>query len=330
MAKSTNRNESSIYISKNKAFSSFMVKSEMFLVYAMIIITTICALLDRTFISTDNIIAFVKSFSFLGIMAVPLTFLFISLCFDMSIGQMTALSGAVAGIMMRDFNLPFIVIIPIALIIGLLCGTINGLLVTRFNINAFIATLGTLYIYKGIYLVIADQKTVSGIADKIMPIPDYILYIPLNTWALIAVAIIGAIILMRSRFGRSVFAVGNNVEFAKEIGIKQNRVKMILFMVTGICAGICGVITLVLFRSLPAATGVRWEFLVTAGCMLGGCSIYGGKGSVGGSLIGVGFMTLLQFALRSWQVYSYLQLVILGIVLIVAVMIDTIKEKKIA
>ena len=307
--------------------TDFLIRSEMITVYVVLALVVFVSIKDPSFLGGDNLIAILKGFSFYAIMAVPLTFLMVSLAFDMSIGMMVALSGTVSALLMRDHGMTFGWAVLVAILIGALLGSCSGFLHAVMKINAFIATLSMMYIEKGLFWVLTKQVALA-VPEQTANIPDAVAGIPISIWILIVLAIIGHIILKYTAFGKSIYIVGNNPEMAREVGVSETKVKMILFVALGVVAGICASAIIATYKSIPNTTGTKYEFYVNAGTILGGCSVYGGKGSIVGSLIGTAVMTIVQFSMRSLQVNVNWQYIFLGLILLSAVVLDTVKEKR--
>jgi erythritol transport system permease protein len=218
----------------------------------------------------------------------------------------------------------------IVLLVGVVIGAINGLLITWLNVAPFIATLGTLYVARGFALLSSDGQTFPNLVGK----PELenqgfgflgagkILYLPVSVWILIVIALAAAYFARYVPLGRHIFAVGGNERAAKMSGIRVNRVKMFVYMFSGFCAGIVGlVISSDLMASHPA-TGNSFELNAIAAAVLGGTSMSGGRGTIGGTIIGAFVIGILSDGLVMMGVSSFWQMVIKGLVIIVAVVVD--------
>jgi len=313
----------------SSAIKNFLLRSEMMILYVLFLLVTATAIVNPAFLTVNSIMAILRQYSFYGIMAVPLTFLMVSLAFDMSIGTLVALPGALSAILMRDFGISLGVTLFISIILGLFLGMFNGFLHGALKINAFIATLSTYYVYRGLFRVLTSQTTIDCHAYVTAAnISPNIGNIPISIVVLIILAVVGHIILEYTKFGRSVYIVGNSLEVAREVGISETKVKMILYSALGAVGGLCAIVYICTYSAVNPGIGDRYEFFVNAGTVIGGCSIYGGKGTIAGSLIGAAVMTVVQASLRSIGVPSNLQVLALGVILLSAIVIDTIKEKK--
>ncbi|RKJ79834.1 ABC transporter permease [Butyricicoccus sp. 1XD8-22] len=305
-----------------------LLRSEMITIYVLVALVAVTSILNPSFLTVDNLVSILKQYSFYAICGVMLTFLMVSKAFDMSLGNTVALSGCVAAIMMRDFGVPFWGGVMVALALGTVLGLINGFLHGVLKIQAFMATLGTCFAYKGIFWVLSNQASIDcSAAVAASGIPNMAAGLPISIWVLMVLAVAGHIVLKYTKFGRSTYIIGNNVEVAREIGISETRVKVILFGCLGFVSALCAVCFILTYGAIPPSTGSKYEFYVNAGTVIGGCSVYGGRGTIAGSLVGTAVMTVVQFALRSLNVPPGYQNTALGAILLLAVLLDTIKEK---
>lgn len=321
------KNEYDNIFSKNNIIKS-LFRHETIILLAIILLFAGVSLKVPTFRSLENIIAILKYTSFLGILTIPITFLLISSRFDLSIGMSTLLIGNIMGIMLRDLNISIPLMLFVGLVVSILIGLINGFLTTTAKINALIATIGTMFMFKGLSWVITGNYSISGITKKIAGLSEVVFNIPVGLFVLAFLLIIGIVVLSTSKLGRSVYAIGKDEDVSRLAGIPVSVYRYSLYIFSAFCCYIVAVLTIVNFKSFPAQTGIDWEFLVHAGCILGGCSIYGGKGTIPGGILGVSFMITLESSLRALKVSSYYQIVLVGIILIFAVFTDTLRYKR--
>ena len=298
------------------------------------------ALRYDNFLSAFNILSFLRYNSMFTLIALGMCFVIITGGIDLSVGSIVGLCGMVAGgLILYGIELPVvgytvyfnvIEVSIIVLLVGVVIGAINGLLITRLNVAPFIATLGTLYVARGFALLSSDGQTFPNLVGK----PELenqgfgflgagkILYLPVSVWILIVVALAAAYFARYVPLGRHIFAVGGNERAAKMSGIRVNRVKMFVYMFSGFCAGIVGlVISSDLMASHPA-TGNSFELNAIAAAVLGGTSMSGGRGTIGGTIIGAFVIGILSDGLVMMGVSSFWQMVIKGLVIIVAVVVD--------
>jgi erythritol transport system permease protein len=304
--------------------------------FAVIIFFSIFA---PNFLSTANMILMSKHATQNAFLAIGMTFVIITGGIDLSVGSIVGLCGMIAGgLIMYGIALPigytvYFNIVEVAVIVafvGIIIGAINGLLITRLNVAPFIATLGTLYVARGAALLYSDGQTLPNLVGR----EDYgnqgfswfgsgtILGLPVSVWMLVVVALGAAYFARFVPLGRHIFAVGGNERAARMSGIRVNRVKMFVYMFSGFCAAIVGlVISSELMASHPA-TGTNLELNAIAAAVLGGTSMSGGRGTIGGTIIGAFVIGILSDGLVMMGVSSFWQMVIKGLVIIVAVVVD--------
>ena len=248
-----------------------LLRSEMITIYVLVALVAVTSILNPSFLTVDNLVSILKQYSFYAICGVMLTFLMVSKAFDMSLGNTVALSGCVAAIMMRDFGVPFWGGVVVALALGTVLGLFNGFLHGVLKIQAFMATLGTCFAYKGIFWVLSNQASIDcSAAVAASGIPNMAAGLPISIWVLMVLAVAGHIVLKYTKFGRSTYIIGNNVEVAKEIGISETRVKVILFGCLGFVSALCAVCFILTYGAIPPSTGSKYEFYVNAGTVIGG------------------------------------------------------------
>ncbi|TCQ05947.1 erythritol ABC transporter membrane protein [Rhizobium sp. PP-F2F-G36] len=291
------------------------------------------------FLSTANIILMSKHVALNAFLAMGMTFVIVTGGIDLSVGSIVGLCGMVAGGLILNgidlqigytiyFNIVEVCLITLA--VGILIGAVNGLLITRLNVAPFIATLGTLYVARGLALLSSDGQTFPNLIGK----PELattgfgflgsgrIIGLPVSIWILIVVALAAAYFARYVPLGRQIFAVGGNERAARMSGIRVNRVKMFVYMFSGFCAAIVGIVISSELMAAHPATGNSFELNAIAAAVLGGTSMSGGRGTIGGTIIGAFVIGILSDGLVMMGVSSFWQMVIKGIVIIVAVVVD--------
>jgi len=291
------------------------------------------------FLSAANLILMSKHVALNAFLAMGMTFVIITGGIDLSVGSIVGLCGMVAGGLLIygiDLGIGYTIyfnIIEISLItlaVGVAVGFINGLLITKLNVAPFIATLGTLYVARGLALLSSDGQTFPNLVGR----EDLgttgfaylgsgsILGLPVSIWILIVVALAAAYIARYTPLGRQIFAVGGNERAARMSGIRVDRVKMFVYMFSGFCAAIAGLIISSELMSSHPATGNSFELNAIAAAVLGGTSMSGGRGTIGGTIIGAFVIGILSDGLVMMGVSSFWQMVIKGLVIIIAVVVD--------
>jgi len=254
--------------------------------------------------------------------------------FDLSAGFNLGISQVLA-IGLQGQGLPWQAAVLAVLLMGALVGLINGILVTRIKIDSFIATLGTLYVARGAALLLSDGATFPNLeGNPAFGTTGYafigagdILNLPVSIWILIVVALGAAYVASSTPLGRHIFAVGGNERAAALSGIRVNRVKLFVYMFSGFCAAIVGLIVSSELMAAHPATGTTFELNAIAAAVLGGTSMSGGRGTIGGTIIGAFVIGILSDGLVMMGVSEFWQMVIKGVVIIAAVVVDQAQRK---
>ena len=311
---------------------------------ALILVLGFFSVMAPNFLTAANAVIVTKHVALNAFLAIGMTFVIITGGIDLSVGSIVGLCAMVAGwlvlygidpgmgwsIQFNTFEIGLIVVL-----VGIFVGTINGLLITRLNVAPFIATLGTLYVARGAALLSSGGRTFPNLTGN----PDYgsetfafigtgtILGIPVLIWMLVVVGLLASYISRRTPLGRHIYAVGGNERGAALSGVKVNRVKMFVYMFSGFCAALVGLIIASQLQASHPATGETFELNAIAAAVLGGTSMSGGRGRIGGTIIGAFVIGILGDGLIMMGVSSFWQTVIKGVVIIAAVVIDQAQQK---
>ncbi|KQT82796.1 ABC transporter permease [Aurantimonas sp. Leaf443] len=312
---------------------------------ALIAVVLFFSFAAPNFLSTANLIIMAEHVALNAFLAIGMTFVIITGGIDLSVGSIVGLCGMVAGYLVLNgveigvlgqtvfFNTAEIV--AITLLVGVLVGVVNGLLITRLNVAPFIATLGTLYVARGMALLSSDGATFPNLRGSAewgtdtFPLigAGSFLSIPVSIWTLIVVGLGAAYLAARTPLGRYIYAVGGNEKAAALSGIRVNRTKMFVYMFSGFCAAIVGLIVASQLVASHPATGETFELNAIAAAVLGGTSMSGGRGRIGGTIIGAFVIGILSDGLVMMGVSSFWQTVIKGLVIIAAVVVDQFQQR---
>lgn len=310
---------------------------------ALAIIIVVFSLLSDNYLQPDNLILMTRHVAINAILAIGMLLVILNGGIDLSVGSTVGLSGVVAGYLLGGANLPFseataypsvLAVIIIAIAVGGLVGYVNGLVITKLGVAPFIATLGMLYVARGLALLITNGETFTNLSGDpslgntgfLTTLAGKPLGIPMPVWLMIAFAIAFSILLNRTAFGRWLYATGGNERAAELSGVPVRRVKVLIYVLSGFCAGTVG---LLLTADLPAATpngGSLYELNAIAAVVIGGAALSGGRGTIRGTLIGAFVIGFLVDGLVLVGVSVFWQQVIKGAVIIVAVAIDQIQQ----
>jgi len=298
----------------------------------LIILIIVFSLASPYFLTSENMGGILLATAVNGVLALGVTFVIINGGIDLSVGTVMTLSAVMTAQVMIVWQQPLLVGILAGLLTGALCGTANGFMVTKMKIPPFVATLGMLYITKGLSLVVAqlkpiyfndvplfNQAAMSSILGSIIPALD-----PIKNVVLVffGAAIVAAFILGKTVLGRYTFALGSNIEATRLSGVNVDRWQTAVFMLCGLFAGLAGVIIGARLNSAQPALGAGYELDAIAAAVIGGTSLSGGEGSILGTIIGALFIATLANGLRVMGVQQEWQIVVTGTVLVLAVFLD--------
>lgn len=258
--------------------------------------------------------------------AIGMTMIIISGGIDLSVGSVIALTGVIAALCLAA-GLPPIVAIGAGILVGGLVGAVNGLAITRLHVVPFIATLGMLGVARGVAKGVAGSQTViipeTWANDLLLTVPryDWMLFAP-GVWLTIALAILAAVVLRNTVFGRRVFALGSNEAAARACGIATDRLKVTIYALAGLLFGLAGVMQLSRLRVGDPTVAAGLELDVIAAVVIGGGSLNGGEGTILGSMIGALIMAFLRSGCQQLGWENYVQEIIIGVIIVTAVALD--------
>jgi ribose transport system permease protein len=290
------------------------------LVGALLAIMTIFE--PATFPRAENAAVVLLDTAQTGILACGMMLLLISGQFDLSIGGILAFSGIIAGLVAKDLGLPPVVAFLAGCAWGVLLGALNGLLVTRFKINALIATLATLSIYRGALQLISGAGVTNIGNDYTIFGQTQILGIYSPFWFMAVIVLIFAFLVGRTRYFRQAYYIGGNARAAKLSGINVERTVFVFFVIMGLLAGLAGALLASRLNTAVVLAGQGVELKVITAVVLGGASLSGGVGTIFGAFLGVLFMALLQNGMIIAGINPFWQLIVVGIVLLISVGVD--------
>lgn len=296
----------------------------------LIVLFIASALLSDRFLTPFNLGNVLLQASVISVLAMGMTFVIISGGFDISVGSIVALCGCVAAWVMLAAGPLAGVLAGIG--VGALCGLANGLLVARVGLNPFIATMGTMVILRGITLLMTHGQPISG--DEGLPriFLDYartsVFGLPLLTWTTIAVFIVFGWLLHQSVWGKRLFATGGNTEAAFLAGIPVARMRTMAYVISGVSAGIAGVMLASRLQSGQPTAAEGYELNAIAAVILGGAALHGGEGRLHMTLVGVFVIIILSNILNLLNVDSYWQRIAVGSVIVIAAAVDQLRRRR--
>ncbi|HUC16706.1 MAG TPA: ABC transporter permease [Acetobacteraceae bacterium] len=305
---------------------------------ALAILIAVFSRVSPVFLTWNNLVIMTQHVAVRAVLATGMTFVILTAGIDLSVGAIAALSGVVAGYLLTQgiplgghaFFLPAAAVIAVAIASGGIVGAINGFVITLLRVPDFIVTLGMLYVARGAALLITGGSSFIGLGGSKANGNigfDYVgtarwFHLPVQIFVMIAVGIVGAFTATRTIFGRHVYAVGGNMRAAISAGIRVRRIKITVYALSGACAGIAGVMLASELSAADPTAATNYELGAIAAVVLGGTSLFGGQGSVAGSIAGAFVIGFLNDGLVLANVSEFWQMIATGLVIVVAVGID--------
>lgn len=306
-----------------KGILFYLLKFRVFIIF--IVMFLFMTIMSPFFLTQANVLNMVRQCSINGLLAVGMTFVLITGGIDLSVGSILSFSAIVGCSFIQEGSPhPPIVCILIAVGIGVAIGLINGILVAYGSVPAFIVTLGTQLVAGGAALVFNNGSPVPGLKESYNIIGAGKLFgiIPYPIIIFLIVLVIGGVVLKKTKYGRHVYAVGGNDMAAKACGLNTKGLTISVYVISGLCAAIAGIVLSARVKTATAIAGDGYELDAIAAAVLGGTSLSGGVGTMWGTLIGVLIIGLLNNGMTLLNVQSYFQDIIQGIIIILAVFID--------
>ena len=305
-----------------------IVKQREFMIFMIVTVLFIfMTFASPYFLTIPNLLAVMLGLSLEAIIAVAMVNLMVSGGFDMSVGSIVAFTGAVTAMLLRS-GLPVVLAVFSGLIIGAAIGLFNGFIVAKVGINAFVTTLSSLSLFRGLTLIVTHGQNITGLPKSFKMIGQAKL-LGVQTPIIIAVVllILGDVMLRRSRFFRQSYYIGGNEQAARLSGIPVDRMKMLAYTLTGLFAGISGIVMTARLGAASVTAGSGMELRVITAVIIGGASLNGGEGSILGAFLGTLLMAIITNALTLLGVDVYWQTFVIGATLLLAVLIDTLSKK---
>ncbi|WP_185975734.1 ABC transporter permease [Tessaracoccus rhinocerotis] len=344
-AQQPTRNRAAQMILGNRSLGEFVLDQRAFI--ALIVLIIVFASMSDTFLSGSNLVTMTRHVAYNAILALGMLLVILTAGIDLSVGSIVGLSGIVAGVMLKGMNLTLgdllnttaypsvLVVVLVSILVGTFVGWINGVLITRFNVAPFIATLGTLYMARGAALLISNGSTFPNLrGSEALGNTGFSfigtgrpLGVPTQIWLMVIVAVLVWVLVAKTPFGRWLYATGGNARAAELSGVPVKRVTTRVYMISGACAALAGLIIASELTSAAPQAGETFELNAIAAVVIGGASLAGGRGSVKGTLIGAFVIGFLSDGLVLVGVSSFWQVFIKGAVIVLAVMLDQVQER---
>jgi ribose transport system permease protein len=290
------------------------------------------------FLAPDNVANIVRAISETGIIAVGMTFVIITAGIDLSVGATLSLSSVLTATMMVSVGWGLLPTLLAVLLVGAAFGAMQGLIATRFRLEPFIVTLAGLQVARGIALIISDNKYINisygdgpGLAPPIFAILGDRLFnntVPVATLVFIVFAIIGTVVLNTTRYGRYVFAVGGNERAARLSGVPVTAIKVSVYAITGLASAAAGIVHAGQFNFGSANDGTGYELMAIAAVVIGGTSLFGGAGSMVGTVAGSVMLGALANILQLNNINAALQLLATGAIIVFAAVLQSLVRRR--
>ena len=313
--------------------------------FALIVIVVVFSLLSPHYFTVANFLTMAAHVAIFGILAIGMLLVILNGGIDLSVGSTLGLAGVIAGFLMQGVTLrafgvilfpPVWVVAVLTCALGAFVGLVNGVLIARFKVPAFVATLGVMYVARGVGLLITNGLTYNNLAGR----PDLgntgfdwlgfnrLLGVPIGVVVLAIVAIIGSIVLNRAPFGRWLYASGGNERAAELSGVPVKFVQVTVYVLSGICAAVAGLILSSELTSAGPTAGLSYELTAIAAVVIGGAALTGGRGTIRGTLLGAFVIGFLSDGLVIIGISSYWQTVFTGAVIVFAVLLNAIQYRR--
>jgi rhamnose transport system permease protein len=289
----------------------------------------VLAFTTERFFTVDNLLNQARLATEVGLVALPMTYIIITGGIDLSAGSILGLCAIMLGVAWKGLGLPLEAAIALTLVIGTLAGLVNGWIITRVGVPPLIATLATLALYRGLAEGISQARSVRGYPDWFFVLGQRDLAgIPTQLWFLLAAILLFGVVLARTSFGRTLYAIGNNETASRFSGLPVDRAKLAIYGLSGLMAGLAAWIFVSRVSTTRSDMGTGLELDVIAAVVLGGTSIFGGTGSILGTVLGVALVQVLKNGLALTGVKGDATIVVIGAVLILSILVTNWAQRR--
>jgi ribose/xylose/arabinose/galactoside ABC-type transport system permease subunit len=315
---------------KNESwFSRFLGVQGLATFVVFFVIFVFLSISSSSFLTPENLIGLLRQVAMLMIASVGMTFLIIAGGIDLSIGSSSAVTGVLCALAVARLGLP----VSVGILAGILCGgalgLVNGLMVTQVRLPPLLATLGMMVALRGGAFLITGGHTIYGVPNEYLWLGrGYIGFIPVPVLIMLVIFVVYLFIQRRTRFGLYMYAIGGDRVASRRAGINDRLYTILAYVNTGLLVGLSGVIASSRFGAALPNAGLNFEMDVITAVVIGGTSIFGGLGRLGGTLLGVLIIGMITNGMLLLDIHSYWQQVAKGLILIIAVGAETIKQKK--
>lgn len=315
-------------VKRNNALVNALKKSNMTAIGAVLVLMIIIAsVASPYFLDIYNLQALIRDLAFIGMIGIAQSLLLLIGELDLSVGKIASLCGILSGILMvnKGWN-PWLAVL-VGLALGLVFGRINGLIITKLRLNSMVATIGMQGVYGGINLVLTKGKAVTGVPEDIYFLGKGNLGpVPIPFIFCIVVLVLVLFMVKKTKTGRYIYAVGNSREAAKILGIKVDKIRVMIYSLVGLISALAGLLYVARLGSAQTAVGENWPMNSIASSVIGGVSLTGGIGNPAGALIGAAIISIIQNMIVLFGVNVYWQSAVSGVVVVIAISFSSISE----
>lgn len=306
-----------------------LLRHETMLVAILFVALILLGALNSRFLTLDNLLNQGRLMTEVGLIAVPMTFVIITGGIDLSVGSIVGLCAILLGYSWKNFDFPLPLAIAFSLVAGATAGFVNGLVVTRLKVPPLIMTIATLTLYRGLAEGVSQARSVRGYPEWFYFVGQEDLFgVPAQLWLLLIAIVAAGVVLDRTTFGRALYAIGANETAARFSGLAVDRVKLTVYTLSGLMAGLSAVVLVSRVTTTRSDMGTGYELDVIAAVVLGGTSIFGGVGTVWGTVVGLVMIQLLKDGLALTGVKGDATIVVIGAVLILSTLVASLLERR--
>jgi rhamnose transport system permease protein len=307
----------------------WLLRHETLLAVILLIALIVLGALNNRFLTIDNLLNQGRLMTEVGLIALPMTFVIITGGIDLSVGSIVGLCAILLGYSWKNWDFPLPLAILFALAVGAVAGFVNGLIITRVKVPPLIMTIATLALYRGLAEGISQAHSVRGYPEWFyFTGQSNLLGVPTQLWLLVIAIIVAGVALDRTTFGRTLYAIGNNETAARFSGLPVDRVKLLVYTLSGFMSGLSAFVLVSRVTTTRSDMGIGYELDVIAAVVLGGASIFGGAGTIWGTVVGLVMIQLLKDGLALTGVKGDATIVVIGTVLILSTLVASSLQRR--
>jgi len=308
--------------------SRYLLRHEAILAVLLVLALAVLAMQSDRFFTVDNLLNQGRLMAEVGLVALAMTFVIVTAGIDLSVGSILGLVAILLGVFWQKLGLPLPVAMGLGVVVGGIAGLVNGVIITRFRVPPLIATLATLALYRGLAEGISQARSVRGYPEWFFVLGQgEVLGVPTQLWIFLACAVVAAIVLGMSTFGRATYATGANMVAARFSGIPVDRTILLIYTLSGLISGLAAIIFVSRVSTTRSDMGTGLELDVITAVVLGGTSIFGGRGTIIGTLLGLILMQALKNGLALAGVKGDGTIVVIGLILIATIIISNLVRR---